>query len=49
MPVSDACKNRLVHARQVVGSRPEFQVSKSMKPFSKTGVDYAGPFLTKQG
>ncbi|XP_053400439.1 uncharacterized protein LOC128545940 [Mercenaria mercenaria] len=36
-------------ARQIMGPLPEFRLGKSMQAFSETAVDFAGPFLTKQG
>ncbi|XP_065177328.1 uncharacterized protein LOC135807825 [Sycon ciliatum] len=42
-------KNRAEPASQMMGQIPDFRVAGSLKPFSRTGVDYAGPFLTKQG
>ena len=34
---------------QVMGPLPDFRTATSMKPFSRVGIDFAGPFLTKQG
>ena len=42
-------KSRAVPAIQQMGPVPDFRVAGSLKPFSRAGVDYAGPFLTKQG
>jgi hypothetical protein len=35
--------------QQIMGPIPEFRLGKSMQAFSETAVDFAGPFVTKQG
>ena len=42
-------RNRLTPASQIMGPLPEPRVFKSLRPFSRTSVDFAGPYLTKQG
>ena len=34
---------------QVMAQLPDFRVVSSLRPFTHTAVDFAGPFLTKQG
>ena len=36
-------------ASPVMGLLPDFRTTEPLQPFSKTRVDFAGPFLTKQG
>ena len=36
-------------AEQLMGPVPSVRTTQSFKPFSNCGVDFAGPFLTKQG
>jgi hypothetical protein len=41
-------RRKATTATQLLGQLPEVQVKPS-KPFTNTGVDYAGPFYVKQG
>jgi len=44
------CKRRKVKAAtQIMGPIPSYRLGQSMRAFSQTAVDYAGPFVTKQG
>jgi len=44
------CKRRKASPlSQVMAPLPELRTRKSLRAFSQTSVDYAGPFLTKQG
>ena len=44
------CRRRKVSpANQVMAPLPELRTRKSLRAFSETSVDYAGPFITKQG
>ena len=36
-------------AQQLMGPLPSYRTATSLKPFSRVGVDFAGPFETKQG
>ena len=36
-------------AEQLMGPLPSYRTATSLKPFSRVGVDFAGPFETKQG
>ena len=40
---------RARESKQVMGPLPFERVEKTLKDFSNTAVDYAGPFITKQG
>ena len=42
-------KNRSTPAKQMMGPLPDYRVAQPLHPFSRVGVDYAGPFMTKQG
>ena len=44
------CRRRkLPPAKQVMAPLPELQTQKSLRAFSQTSIDVAGPFYTKQG
>jgi len=44
------CKRRKAHPmQQIMAPLPKSRVQKSLRPFTNTSVDYAGPFMTKQG
>lgn len=44
------CRRRKARAgQQIMGPIPELRIGQSMRAFSQTAVDYAGPFFTKQG
>ena len=48
--VCNKCKkNKAKIVTQLMSSLPKYRLGKSLRAFSKIGVDYAGPFLTKQG
>ena len=42
-------RNRTTPAKQMMGPLPDYRVAQSLQPFTRVGVDYAGPFQTKQG
>ncbi|XP_065182304.1 uncharacterized protein LOC135813015 [Sycon ciliatum] len=42
-------KNWGVPAAQIMGALPDFRTAGSLQPFSHCGIDFAGPFQTKQG
>ena len=42
-------KNWGVPAAQIMGALPDFRTAGSLRPFSHCGIDFAGPFQTKQG
>lgn len=35
--------------QQIMGPSPDFRLYKSVRAFNQTAVDFAGPFMTKQG
>ena len=44
------CKKRKAKTgQQIMSPLPQYRTGKSMKAFNLSSVDYAGPFLTKQG
>ena len=44
------CRRRKASpAKQVMAPLPELHTRKSLRAFSQTSVDFAGPFITKQG
>lgn len=44
------CRRRKVSpAKQVMAPLPELRTQKSLRAFSQTSIDFAGPFYTKQG
>ena len=46
----NTCKRKKAKVtQQIMGNLPKFRVGASLRPFTKVGVDYAGPFLTKSG
>jgi hypothetical protein len=46
---SECKKNRAKAATQIMAPLPESRIGLPMRAFVRCGVDYAGPFLTKQG
>ena len=44
------CKRRWSKpAQQLMGPVPKYRISEPLRPFLRVGVDYGGPFYTKQG
>ena len=43
------CKRKSKPENQIMGPLPVYRLANSMKAFTNTAVDFAGPFLTKQG
>ena len=44
------CKGRKAkQAEQIMGPLPTFRLKPSLRAFVRTAVDFAGPFITKQG
>ena len=46
----NSCKKQKAKiSTQIMSNLPKFRLAKSLKAFTNVGVDFAGPFETKQG
>lgn len=43
------CRNKARPAEQLMGPLPSIRTKQQLHAFSRTAVDYGGPFITKQG
>lgn len=43
------CRNKARPAEQLMGPNPSIRTKQPLHAFSRTAVDYGGPFITKQG